>query len=144
VDTAEHHAALRESVGRLVGPDLVVAYYQEVVAAGEAPDSAVERAGRMPASWVLISPRPTVVVAGGWPISTSLSRRPRPRAALLLFLVIQSICAPILERYATQAIKDEWLPALAAGKKEDGVRHYRAQCRIQHAQGYHYGEIHRT
>jgi alkylation response protein AidB-like acyl-CoA dehydrogenase len=116
VDTAEHHAALRESVARLVG-GFGRRYYQEVVAAGEPPTqlwSALADAGFLGAH---IS-EAYGGSGGGLADLNVIIEETAAQGCPLLFLVIQSICAPILERYATQAIKDEWLPALAAGKKK--------------------------
>lgn len=116
VDTADHHAALRESVGKLVA-GFGRRYYQEVVAAGEPPVklwSALAEAGFLGAH---ISE--TYGGSGGGLADLNvIIEETAAQGCPLLFLVIQSICAPILERYATQAIKDEWLPALAAGRKK--------------------------
>ncbi len=116
VDTSDHHAALRESVGKLVG-GFGRRYYQEVVAAGTPPTelwSALAEAGFLGAH---ISD--TYGGSGGGLADLNvIIEETAAQGCPLLFLVIQSICAPILERYASQEIKDKWLPALASGTKK--------------------------
>src|SRR6056297_2681878 len=116
VDTSDHHPALRESVGRLVGR-FGRSYYQDVVARGEPPTalwSELAQAGFLGAH---ISDQ-YGGSGGGLADLNVIIEETAAQGCPLLYLVIQSICAPILERYGSQVMKDEWLPALASGEKK--------------------------
>jgi alkylation response protein AidB-like acyl-CoA dehydrogenase len=116
VDTANHHAVLRESVGRLVGK-FGRRYFQDVVASGEPPTelwSALAEAGFLGAH---IS-EDYGGSAGGLADLNVIIEETAAQGCPLLYLVIQSICAPIIEKHGSDKLKELWLPALASGTRK--------------------------
>jgi alkylation response protein AidB-like acyl-CoA dehydrogenase len=116
VDTAEHHADLRQSVARLAG-GFGRKYFQKVVAAGQQPDelwAALAEAGFLGAHM----PDEYGGSGGGIADLNIVIEETAAQGCPLLALVISSITAPILGAHGTEAQKREWLPALAGGRKK--------------------------
>ena len=116
IETAEHHVALRESVAKLVG-GFGRKYYQDVVARDASPVElwkALADAGFVGAH---ISEQ-YGGSGGGLADLNIIIEETAAQGCPLLYLVIQSICAPMIERHGSQELKDRWLPALAAGTKK--------------------------
>jgi alkylation response protein AidB-like acyl-CoA dehydrogenase len=115
VDTADHHAMLRASVGKLVG-GFGRRYYQDVVKRKEKPVAlwnALAEAGYL---GVHVS---EAYGGGGSGLAdyNVVVEEAAAQGCPLLSLVIGSICAPIIEQHASEALKREWLPGLASGKR---------------------------
>jgi len=115
VDTADHHAMLRESVGKLVG-GFGRKYFQDVVKRGQKPVelwNALARAGFL---GVHIS---EAYGGGGSGLAdyNVIVEETAAQGCPILSLVIGSICAPIIEQHGSEALKREWLPALASGER---------------------------
>jgi alkylation response protein AidB-like acyl-CoA dehydrogenase len=115
VDTADHHAMLRASVGKLVG-GFGRRYFQDVVKRNAKPVelwSAMAKAGFL---GVHISEE---YGGGGSGLAdyNVIVEEAAAQGCPILSLVIGSICAPIIEQYGSAELKREWLPALASGKR---------------------------
>jgi alkylation response protein AidB-like acyl-CoA dehydrogenase len=115
VDHADHHSALRESVARLMG-GFGRAYFQDIVKRDARPDalwSALGEAGflgvHIPEEWG--------GGGGGMSEYQIIVEEVAAHGCPLLQMVINSICAPILTAYGTDAQKEQWLPGIAAGTK---------------------------
>jgi alkylation response protein AidB-like acyl-CoA dehydrogenase len=114
VDTADHHAMLRASVGKLVG-GFGRRYYQDVVKRKEKPVAlwnAMAEAGYL---GVHISEK---FGGGGSGLAdyNVVVEETAAQGCPILSLVIGSICAPIIEQHGSEALKQTWLPGLASGK----------------------------
>lgn len=116
VDMAEHHADIRESVGRLVG-SYGRRYFQDVVAAGEEPTELWQELGRAGFLGAHI-PEEYGGSGGGLADLNIIIEESAAQGCPMLALVIQSICAPIIERFGSDELKQSWLPALAAGERK--------------------------
>jgi alkylation response protein AidB-like acyl-CoA dehydrogenase len=116
VDTADHHPALRESVARLVSK-FGRSYFQEKVASGEPPDELWQALGAAGFLGAHISSK-YGGDDGGLGDLYVIIEEAAAQGCPLLYLVIQSICSPIIEKHGSEALKDEWLPALANGSKK--------------------------
>jgi alkylation response protein AidB-like acyl-CoA dehydrogenase len=116
VDTADHHPALRESVARLVSK-FGRSYFQEKVASGEPPDELWQALGAAGFLGAHISSK-YGGGDGGLGDLYVIIEEAAAQGCPLLYLVIQSICSPIIEKHGSEALKDEWLPALANGSKK--------------------------
>jgi alkylation response protein AidB-like acyl-CoA dehydrogenase len=115
VDTADHHGVLRASVGKLVG-GFGRRYFQDVVKRKAKPIelwSALAKAGFL---GVHISER---YGGGGSGLAdyNVIVEETAAQGCPILSLVIGSICAPIIEQHGSEALKQEWLPALASGSR---------------------------
>ena len=116
VDTAEHHPALREAVGRLAA-SFGRKYYQEVVAADAKPKElwqALADAGYLGAHM----PEAYGGSGGGLGDLNIVIEETAAQGCPLLSLVISSITAPIVSAFATEAQKQAWLPGLADGTRK--------------------------
>lgn len=116
VDMAEHHADVRESVGRLVG-GFGRRYFQDVVTAGEQPTELWEALGKAGFLGAHI-PDEHGGSGGGLADLNIVIEESAAQGCPLLSLVIQSICAPIIERFGSDELKRSWLPALATGERK--------------------------
>jgi alkylation response protein AidB-like acyl-CoA dehydrogenase len=116
VDTAEHHAALRESVGKLVGK-YGRAYFQDIVARDEKP---TELWNEMAAAGLLGAHISEEYGGSGGGLGdlNVIIEETAAQGCPLLYLVIQSICAPIIAKHGSDELKQRWLPALASGSKK--------------------------
>ena len=116
VDTADHHPALRDSVARLVSK-FGRSYFQEKVASGEPPDELWQALGAAGFLGAHISSK-YGGGDGGLGDLYVIIEEAAAQGCPLLYLVIQSICSPIIEKHGSEALKDEWLPALANGSRK--------------------------
>jgi len=115
VDTADHHPLLRESVGKLVG-SFGRKYFQDVYKRKAKPEELWRAMGDAGYLGVHISEQ---YGGGGSGLAdyNLIVEEAAAQGCPMLSLVIGSICAPIIEQHGSQAMKDEWLPGLATGKK---------------------------
>ena len=113
VDTADHHRALRESVGKLVGK-YGRKYFQEMVAKGTQPDALWKELGEAGFLGVHI---PQAYGGGGGGLAELyiVIEECAAQGCPMLSLVIASICAPIIEGFGSKELKDKWLPGIANG-----------------------------
>jgi len=114
VDTAEHHPLLRESVGKLVG-DFGRRYFQEVVKRKEKPVELWKALAEAGFLGVHIAEQ---YGGGGSGLAdyNVVVEETAAQGCPILSLVIGSICAPIIEQHGSEALKQTWLPGLAAGR----------------------------
>ena len=113
VDTADHHRALRESVGKLVGK-YGRKYFQEMVAKGTQPDALWKELGEAGFLGVHIS-QDYGGSGGGLAELYIVIEECAAQGCPMLSLVIASICAPIIEGFGSKELKDKWLPGIANG-----------------------------
>lgn len=115
VDTADHHPLLRESVGKLVG-SFGRKYFQDVYQRKAKPEELWRAMGDAGYLGVHISEQ---YGGGGSGLAdyNLIVEETAAQGCPMLSLVIGSICAPIIEQHGSQAMKDEWLPGLATGRK---------------------------
>lgn len=116
VDTEEHHPALRESVGKLVGK-YGRRYFQDIVARGEKPDALWQELGSAGFLGAHIAEK-YGGGGGGLGDLNVIIEEVAAQGCPLLYLVIQSICAPIIAKHGSEELKNLWLPALATGTKK--------------------------
>ncbi len=116
VDTADHHADLRESVGRLAG-EFGRKYFQECVAKGEQPDGLWKKLGEAGFLGVHI-PEEYGGSGGGMAEFNIVIEECAAQGCPMLYLVITSICAPIIAKYGSDELKDKWLPGIADGSRK--------------------------
>lgn len=116
VDTAEHHAMLRDSVGKLVG-SFGRKYFQDVVKRKQKP---VELWNAMAQAGFL-----GVHIAEEYGGSGSgladynvIVEEAAAQGCPVLSLVIGSICGPIIQQHGSEKMKREWLPGLASGERK--------------------------
>jgi alkylation response protein AidB-like acyl-CoA dehydrogenase len=116
VDFADHHADLRDSVGKLTA-SFGRKYFQQVVARGEKPTElwqALAEGGFLGAHM----PEEFGGSGGGLGDLNIVIEETAAQGCPLLSLVISSITAPILSAYGSKAQKEQWLPALASGERK--------------------------
>ncbi len=115
VDTAEHHAMLRESVGKLAG-SFGRSYFQDVYKRKAKPEELWRALGDAGFLGVHVSEQ---YGGGGSGLAdyNVVVEEVAAQGCPMLSLVIISICAPIIEQHGSEALKNEWLPGLASGKK---------------------------
>lgn len=113
VDTADHHRALRESVGKLVGK-YGRKYFQKVVAEGGSPTELWRELGEAGFLGVHISEE-WGGSGGGLSELYIVIEECAAQGCPMLALVIASICAPIIAAHGSDELKAKWLPGLADG-----------------------------
>ena len=115
VDTAEHHAMLRESVGKLVGR-YGRKYFQEVTKAKRKP---VELWNELGQAGFLGVHAPEAYGGSGAGLADYhvVVEEVAAQGCPILSLVINSICVPILDQHASEDLKKAWLPGLADGSR---------------------------
>ncbi len=115
VDTAEHHTMLRESVGKLAG-SFGRSYFQDVYKRKAKPEELWRALGDAGFLGVHVSER---YGGGGSGLAdyNVIVEEVAAQGCPMLSLVINSICAPIIEQHGSEALKNEWLPGLASGRK---------------------------
>lgn len=113
VDTADHHRALRESVGKLVSK-YGRKYFQEMVAKGTQPDALWKELGEAGFLGVHI-PEAYGGTGGGLAELYIVIEECAAQGCPMLSLVIASICAPIIAAHGSDELKNKWLPGLASG-----------------------------
>ena len=115
VDTAEHHRELRESVGKLVAT-FGRPYFQQVIRDKKKPDELWAAMGEAGFLGVHIS-ETYGGGGGGLADQNVIIEEASAQGCPMLSLVIGSICAPIIEKHGTDAMRNDWLPGLATGKR---------------------------
>jgi alkylation response protein AidB-like acyl-CoA dehydrogenase len=115
VDTAEHHPMLRDSVAKLVG-GFGRRYFQDVVQRDAKPVELWQAMGDAGFLGVHIAEE---YGGGGSGLAdyNVIVEEAAAQGCPMLSLVINSICAPIIQAHCTPALKQEWLPGLASGKQ---------------------------
>ena len=115
VDTAEHHPLLRESVGKLAG-SFGRRYFQDVYKRRAKPEELWQALGEAGFLGVHVSEQ---YGGGGSGLAdyNVIVEEVAAQGCPILSLVINSICAPIIEQHGSDALKSEWLPGLATGRK---------------------------
>lgn len=116
VDTADHHAALRESVSKLAA-NFGRRYFQDVVARGEQPRELWQQLANAGFLGAHI-PEEYGGSGGGLGDLSIVIEETAAQGCPLLSLVILSICAPILAAHGSEKLKKEWLPSLANGSRK--------------------------
>ena len=116
VDTADHHAMLRDSVGKLVG-SFGRKYFQEMVKRKEQPTQLWQALGQAGFLGVHIAEE---YGGGGSGLADYhvIVEEVSAQGCPVLTLVINSICGPILQQHGSAAQKKEWLPGLASGERK--------------------------
>lgn len=116
VDTAEHHALLRDSVGKLVG-GFGRRYFQEVVKRKAKPVELWDAMARAGFLGVHIAEQ---YGGGGSGLAdyNVIVEETAAQGCPVLSLVIGSIIGPIIEQHGSDAMKKEWLPGLADGSRK--------------------------
>ncbi|WP_298165152.1 acyl-CoA dehydrogenase family protein [Novosphingobium sp.] len=115
-DTADHHRDLRDSVSKLVGK-FGRKYFQDVVNKGEQPEALWSALGEAGFLGVHVSE----AYGGGGGGLAELNICIEETAAHgcpILSMVISSITAPIIAACGSDAMKQEWLPGIASGKRK--------------------------
>jgi alkylation response protein AidB-like acyl-CoA dehydrogenase len=115
VDTAEHHAALRESVAKLMS-GFGRAYFQDVVKRGARPHELWSALGKAGFLGVHV-PEEHGGGGGGLADYNLIVEEVAAHGCPLLAMVINSICAPIIAAHGSDELKREWLPGLASGQR---------------------------
>lgn len=115
-DTAEHHRDLRDSVSKLVGK-FGRKYFQDVVNKGEQPDALWQELGEAGFLGVHV---PEAYGGGGGGLAelNICIEEVAAQGCPLLAMVISSITAPIIASVGSEALKQEWLPGIATGKRK--------------------------
>jgi alkylation response protein AidB-like acyl-CoA dehydrogenase len=116
VDTAGHHAMLRDSVGKLVG-GFGRRYFQDVVKRKEKP---VELWDALASAGFLGVHIAEQYGGGGSGLAdyNVIVEETAAQGCPVLSLVIGSIIGPIIEQHGSDAMKQEWLPGLADGSRK--------------------------
>lgn len=115
VDLSEHHAALRDSVAKLMAP-YGRKYFQGVYARGETPDALWAALGKAGFLGVHIAEEHGGG-GGGLADYYTVIEEVAAHGSPLLAMVINSICAPIISAHGSTELKRDWLPGLANGTK---------------------------
>ncbi len=115
VDTAEHHQMLRDSVAKLAG-GFGRKYFQDVTKRKAKPVELWNALGE--AGFIGVHVAEEYGGGGGGMADYNvIVEEVAAQGCPILSLVIGSICAPIIQAHASKAMKDDWLPGLASGKK---------------------------
>lgn len=115
-DTADHHRDLRDSVSKLVGK-FGRKYFQDVVNKGEQPDALWHEMGEAGFLGVHV---PEAYGGGGGGLAelNICIEETAAQGCPILAMVISSITAPIIASVGSEAMKQEWLPGIASGKRK--------------------------
>jgi alkylation response protein AidB-like acyl-CoA dehydrogenase len=116
VDTADHHAMLRDGVGKLVG-GFGRRYFQDVVKRKEKP---VALWNALAAAGFLGVHIAEEYGGGGSGLAdyNVIVEETAAQGCPVLSLVIGSIVGPIIQQHGTAAMKQAWLPGLADGSRK--------------------------
>jgi alkylation response protein AidB-like acyl-CoA dehydrogenase len=115
-DTADHHRDLRDSVRKLVGK-FGRKYFQGVVKKGEQPDELWSELGE--AGFLGVHVAEEYGGGGGGLAELNICiEETAAKGCPILSMVISSITAPIIASAGTEAMKQEWLPGIASGKRK--------------------------
>lgn len=115
-DTADHHRDLRDSVSKLVGK-FGRKYFQDVVKKGEQPEALWSALGEAGFLGVHV---PEAYGGGGGGLAelNICIEETAAHGCPILSMVISSITAPIIAGCGSEALKQEWLPGIASGKRK--------------------------
>lgn len=115
-DTADHHRDLRDSVSKLVGK-FGRKYFQDVVNKGEQPEALWSALGEAGFLGVHV---PEAYGGGGGGLAelNICIEETAAHGCPILSMVISSITAPIIAGCGSEALKQEWLPGIASGKRK--------------------------
>jgi alkylation response protein AidB-like acyl-CoA dehydrogenase len=115
VDTEEHHAMLRDSVGKLVHR-FGRRYFQEVTRTGRKPKELWNELASAGFLGVHVS---ETYGGGGAGLAEYhvVVEEVAAQGCPILSLVINSIVVPIIQQHGSEALKQTWLPALAKGSR---------------------------
>ncbi|RBY79887.1 acyl-CoA dehydrogenase [Geodermatophilus sp. TF02-6] len=116
VDRADHHSDLRKSVAALVS-DFGRPYFQGKVRTDEKQAELWAALGDAGFLGVHI-PEEFGGGGGGLGDLNVVVEEVAAQGCPMLSLVINSICAPMIERFGSAEMKHEWLPALADGSRK--------------------------
>jgi alkylation response protein AidB-like acyl-CoA dehydrogenase len=116
IDRAEHYLELRKSVAALAG-SFGRSYFQEKVRTDTKPDELWAALGEAGFLGVHISEE-FGGGGGGLADYNIVIEETAAQGCPMLSLVINSICAPMIERFGSTEMKRYWLPALADGSKK--------------------------
>jgi alkylation response protein AidB-like acyl-CoA dehydrogenase len=116
VDDDEDRRALRDSVGRLVGK-YGRSYFQETARSGGFPEALWHDLG---ANGFLGVHLPEEYGGGGGGLAdlAVVIEECAAQGCPMQYIVISSICGPILLRHGSQVLKDRWLHGLADGSRK--------------------------
>ena len=115
-DTADHHRDLRDSVSKLVGK-FGRKYFQDVVNNGAQPDALWQELGE--AGFLGVHVAEEYGGGGGGLAELNICiEETAAHGCPILSMVISSITAPIIASTGTEAMKQEWLPGIASGKRK--------------------------
>lgn len=115
VDHADHHSPLRESVAKLMS-GFGRSYFQDIVKRDARPDELWKALGEAGFLGVHI-PEEFGGGGGGMSEYQIIVEEVAAHGCPLLQMVINSICAPIISAFGTDALKQEWLPGIASGQR---------------------------
>jgi alkylation response protein AidB-like acyl-CoA dehydrogenase len=115
VDTADHHGMLRESVAKLAG-GFGRRYFQDCVREGRKPAELWDALARGGFLGVHVA-EAHGGGGGGLADYNVIVEEVAAQGCPMLSLVIGSICAPIIERHGSEALRRAWLPGLASGTR---------------------------
>jgi alkylation response protein AidB-like acyl-CoA dehydrogenase len=115
-DTADHHRDLRTAVSKLVGK-FGRKYFQDVVNKGEQPDALWKELGEAGFLGVHV-PEEYGGGGGGLAELNICIEETAAQGCPILSMVISSITAPIIAACGSEALKREWLPGIASGKRK--------------------------
>ncbi len=115
IDTAPHHAQIRDSVAKLVG-GFGRKYFQDVVRRDAKPVELWRALGEAGYLGVHV---PEEYGGGGAGLAelNVIIEETAAQGCPLLAMVINSICVPILTQHGSAALKRAWLPGIGAGTK---------------------------
>ena len=116
ITTNEERRALRDSVGRLVGK-YGRAYFKEVVKRGGFPDELWRDLGDAGFLGVHL-PEEYGGGGGGLADLAVVIEECAAQGCPMQYIVISSICGPILWRHGSELLKDRWLAGIADGSKK--------------------------
>lgn len=115
VDTADHHPALRESVGKLVA-QYGRKYFQDCTKRDVKPTELWDELGAAGFLGVHISEQ-YGGGGGGLADYNVVVEEVAAQGCPMLSLVIGSICAPIIGQHGSSEMKQHWLPGFADGSR---------------------------
>jgi alkylation response protein AidB-like acyl-CoA dehydrogenase len=114
VNAGEHHLELRDSVAKLVG-SYGRSYFQDITKRGAKPEELWKELGSAGFLGVHMSEE-YGGGGGGMAEYNIVVEETAAQGCPLFSLVLQSICAPIIERFGSHEQKERWVRGLAGGE----------------------------